>query len=126
MIICPKKELIIASRATVGMKGFFKFKTIDKFSGKSRIDTDWMPNTILNAGREVMATRSDWMDNCQVGTNGTFPAALIDRQNETSLGAHHAGTSTIVNEITGQAGSAPYYGYKQRTFIRSLQKQIWS
>ena len=100
------------------MRGFFRIQAINKFSGKCRIDTGWFPNTILNAGRNVMATRSDWLTWCQVGTDGIFPALLADRQAETSLGAWHAGTNTIVPGSTsnGQAGSAPYFGWKRISY----------
>lgn len=116
MIITPKKDLIVPVNLSVGMKGFFRLQCINKFSGKITQDTGWFPNTILNAGRNVMATRSDWMNYCQVGTNGTFPVLLADRQAETSLGNFFAGTSTIQTTTNGQAGSAPYYGWKRKTF----------
>ena len=100
----------------IGMKGFIRMRTINKFSGKCRIDTGWFPNTILTSGRNVMADHSLWMTFCQVGTNGTFPVALIDRQAETSLGNWVAGTNNDIDESYGQSGTAPYYGWKRRTF----------
>jgi hypothetical protein len=100
------------------MKGFFRFQTRNKYSGKVTQDTGWFPNTILDAGRNVMATRGDWMTYCQVGTDGTFPPLLADRQAETSLGAWYAGTNTLVigSTTSGQSGVAPYYGWKRKTF----------
>lgn len=109
-------NLIIQPRLEIGLKGFFRLQTINKFSGKITSDTGWFPNTILDAGRNVMASRADWMDWCQVGTNGTFPELLVDRQAETSLGNWHAGTDLVVAESNGQAGSAPYYGWKRKTW----------
>ena len=100
----------------LGMKGFFRFRTINKFSGKITQDTGWFPNTILNAGRNIMASRSDWMTWCQVGTDGTFPELLANRQAETALGNHYAGTNNIVSTSSGQAGVAPYFGWKRKTW----------
>lgn len=116
MIIMPKKEILIAHRSVMGMKGFFRLRTIDKFSGKVRIQTDWMPNTILNAGRNIMADRSDWFNYCQVGESGTFDADIAVRQAETSLQTWKAGTSDIQSDSNGQQSSAPYYGWRRKTF----------
>ena len=109
---------IIRPRFEIGMQGFFRFQTRNKFSGKVTSDTGWFPNTILNAGRNIMATEPTWMTWCQVGTDGTFPPLLVDRQNETTLGAWHAGTNVIVSgSVTnGQSGTAPYYGWKRKTW----------
>jgi hypothetical protein len=111
MIIVPKKEILIAARAMVSMRGFFRLRTINKFSGKCRIDTGFFPNTILNAGRNVMASRGDWMNNCQVGTDNTAPS-----QSDTSMLGYHAGTTDITDTLNGQASSSPYYGWKRRVY----------
>lgn len=119
MILLPNRDIIVPStRLQLGLKGFLRMQTINKFSGKGRIDTGWFPNTILDAGRNIMATRSDWLTYCQVGTDGTFPPTLPERQAETSLGAWHAGTNTIVPGSTsnGQRGSVPYYGWKRLSY----------
>jgi len=106
----------------VGMMGFYRAQTINKFSGKVTRDTGFFPNTILNAGKNIMSERADWMDYCQVGTDGTIYADLADRQNETGLRSYHAGTSTIVAGMTtyGASGTGtvedPYYGWKRKTF----------
>lgn len=109
---------IIIPRFGMGMQGFMRFQTINKFSGKTTLDTRWFPNTILDAGRNVMATRGDWMTYCQIGTDGIFPTLLADRQAETSLGNQYAGTNVLVTGSTsnGQAGAAPYYGWKRKTW----------
>lgn len=116
ILINPPKEILIPVGLTVGMKSFFRLRTINKYSGKIRIDTDWFPNTILNAGRNIMATRSDWLNYCQVGSGNIFPVLLADRQAETSLQIRVAGTNNITVTSSGQAGAAPYYGYKQNTY----------
>ena len=110
-IVTPRKELFIACKTTIGMKGFLRLRTINKFSGKCRIDTGWFPNTILNAGRNIMATEANWMTHCQVGTDATAPS-----QSDTSLLGWVAGTSTIQTTTNGQQASPPYYGWKRRTY----------
>ena len=117
-IIIPRRELLVACETTMGMQGFLRLQCRNKFSGKITQDTGWFPNTILDAGRNVMATQVGWMDYCQIGTDGVFPLTLAQRQAETALGNHFAGTSTIVSGSTsnGQAGAAPYYGWKRKTW----------
>jgi hypothetical protein len=107
----PRKELVVSTRTNLGIKGFFRLQTIDRFSGKCRIDTGWFPNTILTSGRNVMADGSTWMNFCQVGTDNTAATPA-----QTSLLGYHAGTSTIQSTTTGQASSAPYYGWKRKVF----------
>lgn len=118
MIIIPDRRIVISTQLHFGMKGFLRMQTRNKFSGKVTQDTGWFPNTILTSGRNVMAIRSDWINWCQVGTDGVFPPLLADRQAETSLGNWFAGTSDVVSGSisNGQAGSAPYYGWKRKTF----------
>jgi len=101
---------IIKIKTTIGLKGFFRLRIINKFN-KIRVDTGWFSNTILDAGRNIMADRGDWMDYCQVGTDNTTPT-----QSDTSLLGYIAGTSNIVSTTTGQASSAPYFGWKRKTF----------
>jgi hypothetical protein len=110
--------ILIPTQVNLGIKGFFRFQTRDKFSGKITSDTGWFPNTILDAGRDAMGSRNDWMTYCQVGTDGTFPPTLAGRQAETSLGNHYAGTNTLVSGSVsnGQSGVAPYYGWKRKTW----------
>ena len=110
-IIIPKPHIHIANHTMVGMKGFLRLQCINKFSGKVTQDTGWFPNTILDSGRNVMATQVGWMTCCQVGTDNTAPS-----QSDTSLLGHFAGTTTITSTTTGQASSAPYFGWKRRTF----------
>ena len=103
---------------SIGMQGFMRFQTFNGVTGKCTKDTGWFPNTILDAGRNIMADRSDWMTCCQVGTSGTFPATLAGRQAETALGTYYAGTSaTVPGALTsGLSGVAPYYGWKRNTW----------
>jgi hypothetical protein len=100
MILVAKKRPVVVVNASTGMSGHYRLRCI-RPNGDARIDTGWFKNTLLYNGLNEMAQRGDWMDYCQVGTGTTFPAALEDRRNETSLEAFHAGTSTIQSETGG-------------------------
>lgn len=115
MILVAKKRPVVTVSTSTGMSGHFRLQCI-RPNGEVRIDTGWFKNTLLYNGLNEMAQRGDWMDFCQVGTGTTFPAALEDRRNETSLEAFHAGTSTIQSTTSGAAGTAPYFGWKRKTF----------
>jgi hypothetical protein len=93
------------------MRGFFRMDAVNKFSGKVRPLTGWMPNSILDAGRNVMATQANWATKCQVGTDGTTPTP-----SDTGLGSFVAGTDTVQATAYGAQSSAPYYGWKRTTY----------
>jgi hypothetical protein len=96
---------------TVNMKGFLRFQTVNKFSGKITQDTGWFPNTLLIAGKNQMAKSSTWMNFCQIGSSNAAP-----NENQTALQDWEAGTASVVATSTGQALVAPWYGYKRKTF----------
>ena len=73
-------------------------------------DTGWMPNKILDNGRNNMATQSSWLGWCMVGTNNTAPLAT-----HTKLLGKVAETNTLVDSNRGQEGSAPYFGWYDTT-----------
>lgn len=112
-ILIPRRTLETEIKLAVGMKGFMRLQCWrpDPILHRCRIDTGWFPNKILDAGRNQMAQRNDWMLRCQVGTNNTAPLAT-----DTGLLGYVAGTSTIQADNFGAQGSAPYYGWRQRTF----------
>ena len=95
----------------VGMKGFYRLRTIDKFSGKNRIDTGWFPNILLDSGLEEMAVESNFISACQVGIDGTDPTPA-----DTGLLGYHAGTTDVRSTVHGRQGSAPYYGWKRTVY----------
>lgn len=110
MIIQPKKELILPASMTTGMRGFYRVQ-IRRPDGRIRFDTDWYENTILDSGRNYIAT-ANFMTSCQVGTDNTAPNA-----NQTALLGHHAGTTDITTTDEGnQAVSVPYYAWKRKVF----------
>jgi hypothetical protein len=96
---------------TLGMKGFLRFQTINKFSGKVTSDTGFFPNLLLDAGRNYMAT-ADFMTSCQVGTDNTAPNV-----SQTQLSGYHAGTTDIRSDVVGnQVSVTPYYGWRRKVF----------
>jgi hypothetical protein len=112
MILIPKRqELVVPARLTLGMKGLQRLQLINKFSGKCRVDTGFIPNKLLDSGRNQMAQRGDWMNFAQLGTNSTPPSA-----SDTGLLGRVAGTATINATSNGAQASAPYYGWKRKTF----------
>lgn len=110
MIICPKKEILVpAGGLTIGMKGFLRLQTVNKFSGKITSDTGFFPNVLLDAGRNYMTTAA-FTTSCQVGTDNTAPAS-----SQTALSGHHAGTTDLQSTVNGnQTSSSPYYGWERK------------
>lgn len=116
---------------SVGMAGFFNkleaFKGIPlydadgvwrgrvhEFKGSRRQLTGWMPNQILDEGRNIMASSSNWAGSgskCQVGTNNTTPSV-----SDTQLLGYVAGTSVIQAHSSGAQSSTPYYGWDLTTY----------
>lgn len=106
-IIEPNREIVIGH----ALKGLFRLKA-RRPDGRVRVDTGWFPNLILDQGLNLIGTSGNWMDSCRVGTGNTAPAV-----GQTNLISHVAGTSTTQGTInTGAQGSAPYYGYTQKTW----------
>jgi len=113
-IIVPKKEIVVPmGRMNLGMKGFLRFQVWrpDDVLNRCRIDTGFFPNTILNSGRNNMNTQSNWLTHCHVGTDSTVPT-----QSDTQLLGFVVATSTVVANTEGTQASAPYYGWKRKTF----------
>lgn len=112
MLILPKKDLILPHHLNVGIKGYLRLQTVNKFSGKIRIDTGWFPNLILDTGRNAMGTRSDFIDCAQVGTDNTAPNV-----GQAAMLGYQAGTTDIQSTLDGQQSSTPpYYGWKRRVY----------
>jgi hypothetical protein len=83
----------------------------DDTLNRARIDTGFIPNTILDTGRNAMATENTWLTHCMVGTNNTTPV-----KTHTKLLGKVAETADIVESNTATQGTAPYYGWKDQTF----------
>lgn len=121
IIWTPRKEIILPGpRLNIGMQGFFKmetFKCIETFGGPVEIPgtrrtvVPWQPNKILTAGRNYIGDNGSWMTYCQVGTGSTPPVA-----GDTGLETWLAGTSYQYADSYSAQPSAPYYGYRRRTW----------
>jgi len=94
------------------MKGFYRLRLINKFTGDCRVDTQWFPNTILDSGRnDAMPSEANWLSHCQVGESADDPNVL-----DTALIGYKAGTNNIVDTVHGRQSSAPFYGWKRITY----------
>lgn len=113
MIIQPRKEILIPIGLRFGMKGFMRAQVWrpDPVLHRARIDTGFFPNQILTAGRNVMNTQASWLGYCHVGTDSTPPTA-----GDTQLGGFVVSTSSVVSNTNGTEGSAPYFGWRRKTF----------
>lgn len=96
----------------VGMQGFVKYESVNKHTGRRTLLRDWHPNVILNTGRLEMGARDNWLDSSQIGTAGTPEPTVGDSQ----LYSYFNGTTSVYSNITGAQGSAPYYGFRRKTF----------
>lgn len=97
----------IVMRPRIG--GFFKLEAV-KLDGTVRPLTGWFPNLITDVGLNRIGTGS-YLNACHVGSNNTAPA-----NNNTTLAGYIAGTTTIVATSIGAQATAPYYGWKRKTF----------
>lgn len=104
-ILEPKDEVFVPSRVC----GFFKMEAI-RPDGRKRVVADWFPNLITDVGLNRMAY-GGYLTACHVGTNNTPPNVL-----NTSLAGYVGGTTTIQAESYGAQSTAPYYGWKRRTY----------
>lgn len=97
----------ILLRPTV--RGFFKLTAI-RPDGRERPLTGWFPNLITDVGLNRIGTGS-YLTACHVGSNNTTPTVA-----DTILAGFVAGTTTIQAESYGAQTTAPYYGWKTRTY----------
>ena len=92
-------------QAQMGVKGFFRYQIRNKFSGKIRVDTGFIPNSITITGKNRMGEYSDWFNYAQVGTDNTTPAPT-----DTGLLAWFAGKQGHEFYARGAQSSPPYFG----------------
>lgn len=113
ILINPRKELILPARLTVGMEGWYRIRSWrpDNVLHRARIDTGWFKNTILNNGRNNMASQANWLTHCHIGTSSIPPT-----QGDTTLGGFVVSTSTITEDTNSAQGSAPYFGWRRKTY----------
>lgn len=73
--------------------------------------TGWFNNLITNAGLNRMATFSDYIDRCQVGSGSTTPAFT-----DTALVSLVAASTTIFDSDFGAESTPPYYCWRRNTY----------
>ena len=93
----------------IGLTGYFIFEVTDIHTGVRRTVAEF-PNLILDAGLERMGVGS-YLDVCRVGTGNSTPTAL-----QTQLDNKIASTSTVLTNSYGAQPTAPYYGWRRKTF----------
>lgn len=89
--------------------GFFRL-VVRRPDGSVRIDTDWFPNLILDAGLNRMGT-GNYASHCQVGSGTTDPLVT-----DTALESYVASTSTVHAIVTGAQATPPYFGWRRITY----------
>jgi len=98
----------------VGLRGFFKYESVNPDSGRRTLLLDWHENAILDTGRNIMATSSGWAGSgskCQVGTDSTAANA-----SQTQLLGYVFGTALQFERTWGAQSSAPYYSWDRTTY----------
>lgn len=94
----------------IGIGGKFRMVAV-KPDGTERVLADWFDNLILNSGLDRIGTFLAAADVVRVGS-GTTPPEPTDL----TLEAQIASTFTWTNKTSGNAASAPYYGWSRTTF----------
>lgn len=105
--------------------GRFKFEAFKpdangiEVPGTRRVVADWFDNLITNNGLNLLGAGGNYdtlvLAACRVGT-GSTPAAFTD----TGLVSHLAATTTQQSNTTGAQGTAPYFGWRRKTFRFAL------
>lgn len=93
----------------IGVTGHFIFEVTNIHTGVKRTVAEF-PNLILDVGLDRMGVGS-YLDVCRVGTGNSTPTVL-----QTQLDNKIASTSTTVADAYGAQPTAPYYGWRRKTF----------
>lgn len=89
-----------------------KFKIVaTRPDGTQRVLADWFDNMILDIGLNALMTTTGIMSQCRVGSGNTAPAA-----GQQALVTQIASTGTVTASASGNATSAPYYGWFRYTY----------
>lgn len=128
-----ENRVINLPAVTVGIAGRMKFEALKAvldedgnqvydenghalaYEDTRRLLADWMPNQILDNGRNVMSEISGsphngWLSSAQVGTDSTLPDAA-----QQQLFAYIAGTADATAQASAEA-SSPYYAWNRITY----------
>ena len=94
------------------LSGFYKLEAVKIKSGKRRLLADWFPNLITDGGLERIASYSDWLAYCTVGTGSTTPS-FGDSGLASFVGYNHGGVTSTTDGVTG---SSPYYHWIKKIY----------
>lgn len=94
------------------LAGWYKIEAV-KADGSRRVLADWFPNLITDGGLERIATNSDCLAFCQVGSGSTTPLVT-----DTALASRVAARQWISGDggISGAQSTVPYYGFRRLTY----------
>ena len=98
------------------MCGFYKLAAVNAKTGKTRVLADWFPNLITDIGLDYLATHSDFIRYCYVGSGSTTPTF-----SDTGL-ANHVATFdstqyiTVNDKVQSVNSTSPYYRYFRGTY----------
>lgn len=100
-----------------GVKGFYKLEAVNAKTGKVRVLADWFPNLITNIGLDYMASNSNYLRYCYVGSGSATPA-ITDIGLNTYVATMDGGYYNEFLTLNTQAvsSSTPYYRYNIRTY----------
>ncbi|HIQ53190.1 MAG TPA: hypothetical protein EYH51_08015, partial [Pseudomonas pachastrellae] len=90
-------------------EGWYKFEAV-RPDGTKRVLADWFPNLITDAGLERMASNSDWLGYCQVGSGNNPPNVL-----DTALANRVGSSNTAQASASGAQAEEPYFCWQRRT-----------
>lgn len=110
MILCKFRDIFIQPPPIiVGLGGWYKIEAV-RPDGRRRVLADWFPNLITDGGLNRY-TSGSIISTCVVGSGNTAP-----QNTDTQLQTLVASTTSVLSSALGAQGSAPYYGYSQKTF----------
>ncbi len=92
------------------IKGHFKLEAVDMLTGKKRFLAEF-DNLVTDQGLDRMATDSDWLSYCSVGSGNTAPA-----NTDTGLVSFVSSTSTRSTSNSGNSGSSPWFAFATITY----------
>ena len=110
----------ISATLNVGVGGLYKFEVAkadangEEIPGTRRVALDWFHNLIVNSGMDLLGTVlpvQGAIVAARVGTGSTPPSVT-----DTNLASPLAASNTVNANVSGAAGTAPYYGWYRRTF----------
>jgi hypothetical protein len=99
-------------RTQLGVKTYYQFWGVNKFSGKRRLLLDYCPNVLLNSGKDILGNTDYWIQYCHVGTSNSL---VLPTQTELISWAS-ASNAGFISDTYGAQTEAPYYGWRRVTY----------